>query len=120
MVVSTLLCPANSCCKSSHRLLTVVKYFSKFASQVSFQRLELWRFLCESFSASGLNLQNVDGRSLMQSTFPRHVHADAHDWRQLLMFQGKTCSLRRAFTTSPNNSGIKSLRGLKLPMPNSQ
>jgi hypothetical protein len=48
---------------------------------------------------SGLNLQNVDGRGLMQSTFPCHVHADAHDWRQLLMFEGKTCSLDGAFTT---------------------
>jgi len=25
---------------------------------------------------------------------------DAHDWRQLLIFQGKPCSLRRAFTTN--------------------
>jgi hypothetical protein len=49
---------------------------------------------------SGLNLQNVDGRSLMQSTFPCHVHLNAHDWRQLLIFQGKTCSLRGAFTKS--------------------
>jgi hypothetical protein len=47
---------------------------------------------------SGLNLQNVDGRGLMQSAFPCHVHADAHDWRQLLMFEGKTCSLDGAFT----------------------
>ena len=51
-------------------------------------------------SCSGLNLHNVDGRSLMQNTFPCHVHRNAHDWRQLLIFQGKTCSLRRAFTRS--------------------
>jgi hypothetical protein len=34
----------------------------------------------------------------MQSTFPCHVHSNAHDWRQLLILQGKICSLRRAFT----------------------
>jgi hypothetical protein len=44
------------------------------------------------------HLQNVDGRSLMQSTFPCHVQANAHDWRQMLMFEGQTCSLGRAFT----------------------
>jgi hypothetical protein len=34
----------------------------------------------------------------MGSAFPRHVHAGAHDWGQVLMFQGKTCSHFRSFT----------------------
>jgi hypothetical protein len=32
----------------------------------------------------GANLQNVDGRIQIQSAFPCHVHANAHDWRQML------------------------------------
>src|SRR6266545_5859852 len=50
-------------------------------------------------SGSGLNLQNVDGRSQIQSTFPCQVHANAHGWRQMLMFEVQTCSHGRAFTT---------------------
>ena len=55
-------------------------------------------------SCSGLNLQNVDGRSQIQSTFPCHVHANAHDWRQMLIFEGYICSLGRAFTTNITRS----------------
>ena len=49
-------------------------------------------------SGSGLNLQNVDGRSQIQGTFPCQVHANAHGWRQMLMFEVQTCSHGRAFT----------------------
>jgi hypothetical protein len=28
----------------------------------------------------------------MESAFPRNIYTSAHDWRQVLMFQGKTCS----------------------------
>ncbi len=35
----------------------------------------------------------------MGSGLPRHVHAGAHDWGQVLTFQGKSCSLFGSFTT---------------------
>jgi hypothetical protein len=33
----------------------------------------------------------------MGSGFPRRVHAGAHDWRQVLTFQGKSCLVFGAF-----------------------
>jgi len=44
------------------------------------------------------NLQGIDGRSQMGSALPRHVHAGAHDSRQVLTFQGKSCSVFMSFT----------------------
>ena len=37
--------------------------------------------------------------SEMRSGPPRYVPPSAHDWGQVLMFQGQTCSLFRSFTT---------------------
>src|SRR6266702_1365069 len=34
----------------------------------------------------------------MGSGLPRHVHVSAHDWRQVLTFQGKSCSVFGSFT----------------------
>src|SRR6266516_3366882 len=45
-----------------------------------------------------VNLQGIDGRSQMGSGLPRHVHASAHDWRQVLTFEGKSCSHFMSFT----------------------
>jgi WD40 repeat protein len=44
------------------------------------------------------NLQGVDGRSQMGSGLPRYFHVIAHDSRQVLTFQGKSCSLFTSFT----------------------
>ncbi len=44
------------------------------------------------------HLQGIDGRGQMGSALPRHARALAHDWGQMLMFEGKTCSLFRSFT----------------------
>jgi hypothetical protein len=38
------------------------------------------------------HLQGIDGRGQMGSDLPRHVRALAHDWGQVLMFEGKSCS----------------------------
>src|SRR6266849_5310560 len=35
----------------------------------------------------------------MWSGLPRQIRTSAHDWGQVLTFQGKSCSLSRAFTT---------------------
>ena len=35
----------------------------------------------------------------MESAFPRHFHVSAHDWGQVLMFQGKIGQGFRSFTT---------------------
>jgi len=35
----------------------------------------------------------------MWSGLPRHIRTSAHDWGQVLTFQGKSCSLSKAFTT---------------------
>ncbi|EFH88217.1 hypothetical protein Krac_9632 [Ktedonobacter racemifer DSM 44963] len=56
-------------------------YWSDFRSQQVPQIILL-------FSKS-TNLQDIDGRSQMQSGLPRHIHANAHDWGQVLMFEGK-------------------------------
>ena len=36
----------------------------------------------------------------MESAFPRNISTSAHDWGQVLMFEGESCSHFRAFTTS--------------------
>ena len=46
------------------------------------------------------NAQGIDGRSQMESSFPRHVPAGAHDWGQVLTFQGKIGQGFGAFTIS--------------------
>src|SRR5438132_1010646 len=43
----------------------------------------------------------------MWSGFSRYFLAGAHDWGQVLMFQGKGCSHFRSFTTTPARSGKK-------------
>jgi hypothetical protein len=51
------------------------------------------------FFQKDANLQGVDGRSQMGSGLPRHVPASAHDWGQVLTFQGKSGSVFTSFTT---------------------
>jgi hypothetical protein len=34
----------------------------------------------------------------MWSGLPKNISPRAHDWGQVLMLEGQTCSLRRAFT----------------------
>ncbi len=46
-------------------------------------------------------LQCIDGRSQMRSRLPRYFPTGAHDWGQVLTFEGKNCSLSRAFTGMP-------------------
>ena len=36
----------------------------------------------------------------MESAFPRNISTSAHDWGQVLMFEGKSCSLFGAFTST--------------------
>ncbi len=48
--------------------------------------------------ASCPNLQRPSTTSRFGSRYLRRLNISAHDWGQLLMFQGKSCSLRRAFT----------------------
>jgi len=35
----------------------------------------------------------------MESAFPRNISASAHDWGQVLMFQGQSCSHFTSFTS---------------------
>ena len=44
------------------------------------------------------NLQDDARRSQIGSGLPRRVSASAHAWGQVLTFEGKSCSLSRAFT----------------------
>src|SRR5712692_10819762 len=46
------------------------------------------------------NLQLPEKVFQIGSGLPRHVHAGAHDWGQVLTFQGKSCSLFGSFTNS--------------------
>jgi hypothetical protein len=38
----------------------------------------------------------------MRSGLPRYVPTSAHDWGQVLLFQGKSCSHFRSFTNERN------------------
>src|SRR6266487_173569 len=56
-----------------------------------------------------VNLQGIDGRSQMGSGLPRHVHASAHDWRQVLTFEGQSCSHFASFTSTKLNEAVSCL-----------
>ncbi len=49
--------------------------------------------------ARGVYLQLSIPVPQMRSGLPSYVPPSAHDWGQVLMFEGKTCSHSRAFTT---------------------
>jgi hypothetical protein len=44
-------------------------------------------------------LQHSTPTPEMWSGLPRYIPTSAHDWGQMLTFEGKICSLSRAFTT---------------------
>ena len=50
-------------------------------------------------SVKHTHLQGIDGRSQMESGFPRNIYTSAHVWGQVLMCEGKSCSHVRSFTT---------------------
>src|SRR6266480_7496314 len=43
----------------------------------------------------------------MESAFPRNIYTSAHDWGQVLMFEGETCSPFRSFTTYLMKRGLR-------------
>ncbi len=44
------------------------------------------------------NLQLLEEVYQMESAFPRNISTSAHDWGQVLMFQGKSGSVFGSFT----------------------
>jgi hypothetical protein len=46
------------------------------------------------------NVQLLEQVYQMESAFPRNIYTSAHDWGQVLMFQGKSGSVFGSFTKS--------------------
>src|SRR5205807_256388 len=78
---------------SSRRFLTLQPRISPPLSQITTGE-------CSVGCPMTVYLQHSTPTPEMWSGLPRYIPASAHDWGQMLTFEGKICSLSRAFTTS--------------------